>query len=204
VKSLFKLFERAKPLFDNGGRFRPFKPVFDALENFFFGPATTTTAAPHIRDPLDVKRFMSMVIVALIGMMLLIGLFGAKSGWAKAAMPLVAFGALVVIILIFGQSAGWWEFGILSGLSDWVIGFILMLLIFGVVIVFITHNPDKKKPGGYGVITFIFTFIILFIIFASTGIFGNNSTLQVVVALIIGILAGLLAPKKEYDFAGKE
>ena len=70
MKSLFKLFERTKPLFEDGGRFRPFKPVFDALENFFFGPATTTTVAPHIRDPLDVKRFMSMVIVALIPVLL--------------------------------------------------------------------------------------------------------------------------------------
>jgi Na(+)-translocating NADH:ubiquinone oxidoreductase B subunit len=66
VKPLLKLLEKARPLFDNGGRFRTFKPVFDALENFFYGPATTTTAAPHIRDPLDIKRLMSVVIVALI------------------------------------------------------------------------------------------------------------------------------------------
>jgi Na(+)-translocating NADH:ubiquinone oxidoreductase B subunit len=36
------------------------------MENFFFAPSTTTTGAPHVRDPLDIKRLMSMVIVALL------------------------------------------------------------------------------------------------------------------------------------------
>ncbi|NQT19292.1 MAG: RnfABCDGE type electron transport complex subunit D [Planctomycetes bacterium] len=41
------------------------KPVFDATENFFYAPSARTQNAPHIRDPLDLKRFMSMVIIGL-------------------------------------------------------------------------------------------------------------------------------------------
>jgi Na(+)-translocating NADH:ubiquinone oxidoreductase B subunit len=58
------LFDRLRPRF---GR-RPlgfFKPLFDATNNFFFWPKTPTRVAPYIRDPLDVKRYMSMVIVAM-------------------------------------------------------------------------------------------------------------------------------------------
>lgn len=65
MKWLLHLFERARPNFEEGGRLRTLKPVYEATENFFFSPSSTTSTFPHVRDPLDVKRFMSMVIVAL-------------------------------------------------------------------------------------------------------------------------------------------
>ena len=40
------------------------KPVFDATDAFFFGPDEVTEVAPYLRDSLDVKRLMSVVIVA--------------------------------------------------------------------------------------------------------------------------------------------
>lgn len=66
MKGLLHLLERVRPVFDEGGRLRALSPVYEAMENFFFAPATATRAAPHVRDPLDLKRFMSMVIVALV------------------------------------------------------------------------------------------------------------------------------------------
>jgi Na(+)-translocating NADH:ubiquinone oxidoreductase B subunit len=65
MKWLLDLLARFHPLFDKGGRLHRLKPVFDATENFHFGPDTRTPGAPHVRDPLDVKRFMSVVIIAL-------------------------------------------------------------------------------------------------------------------------------------------
>ena len=65
MKWLLHIMERLRPNVEEGGRLRAFKPVFEATENFFFAPGAVTPGAPHIRDPLDVKRFMSMVIVAL-------------------------------------------------------------------------------------------------------------------------------------------
>ena len=66
MKGLQELLERIGKHFGEGGRLRAAKPVFDAMDNFFFAPKTPTVAAPHVRDPLDVKRFMSVVVVALI------------------------------------------------------------------------------------------------------------------------------------------
>lgn len=43
-----------------------FKPVIDAADAFFFGPEDITPAAPHIRDNLDIKRYMSFVIIAIL------------------------------------------------------------------------------------------------------------------------------------------
>jgi len=65
MKWLLRLLTALRPNFEEGGRLRPMKPVFDATENFFFGPGARTSEEPHIRDPLDVKRYMSMVVVAL-------------------------------------------------------------------------------------------------------------------------------------------
>lgn len=66
MKSLLRLFETLRPTFEKGGKLASWKPVFEAMENFLFAPAATTLAAPHVRDPLDVKRLMSVVIIALL------------------------------------------------------------------------------------------------------------------------------------------
>jgi len=66
VKKLLKIVEAIRPTFEEGGKLGTFKPIFEALENFLFSPSTITLTAPHVRGPLDVKRVMSMVIIALV------------------------------------------------------------------------------------------------------------------------------------------
>jgi Na(+)-translocating NADH:ubiquinone oxidoreductase B subunit len=66
VKWLLNVIEKVRPHFEEGGKLKAFHPVFEALEHFFFSPSDTTLGPPHIRDPLDVKRYMSMVIIALV------------------------------------------------------------------------------------------------------------------------------------------
>ncbi|HPQ41975.1 MAG TPA: RnfABCDGE type electron transport complex subunit D, partial [bacterium] len=48
------------------GRFHKFWPVFDAFDTFLFAVGHRTRRSPHIRDVTDLKRVMSLVIVALI------------------------------------------------------------------------------------------------------------------------------------------
>jgi len=66
MKWLLRIFEKNRKHFEAGGKLRAGKCVYDASENFFFASNARTTTASHVRDPLDVKRFMVMVIVALI------------------------------------------------------------------------------------------------------------------------------------------
>lgn len=43
-----------------------FKPVLDAVDGFFYGTDKITGNAPHIYDSIDIKRYMSVVIIALL------------------------------------------------------------------------------------------------------------------------------------------
>lgn len=43
-----------------------FRPVVDALDAFFYEPAIETKGPPHIRDAVDVKRWMMVVVIALL------------------------------------------------------------------------------------------------------------------------------------------
>ena len=64
---LFKnLLESVKPHFEKEGKLEKMFPAYDAFETFLFVPNHTTNKGSHIRDAIDLKRTMFMVIIALI------------------------------------------------------------------------------------------------------------------------------------------
>jgi Na+-transporting NADH:ubiquinone oxidoreductase subunit B len=60
-----KLFDKNRKHFEKGGRLSFLFPFFDATETFFFIPGHVTLTDSHVRDSLDLKRYMSFVLVAL-------------------------------------------------------------------------------------------------------------------------------------------
>jgi Na+-transporting NADH:ubiquinone oxidoreductase subunit B len=66
MKLLKAFFDNQRPSFEPGGRFARYLPLFEAIETVFFTPAETAPGGPHVRDNLDVKRFMTLVIVMLL------------------------------------------------------------------------------------------------------------------------------------------
>jgi len=66
AKHIQRLFDARRDLFEEGGRLEKLGPFFEATEAFFLYPVIPTEKKPLIRDNLDLKRFMSLVIVALI------------------------------------------------------------------------------------------------------------------------------------------
>ena len=55
-----------KPKFEKGGKLEKFHSVFTGFESFLFVPNTTTSSGAHIRDAVDLKRTMIIVVLALI------------------------------------------------------------------------------------------------------------------------------------------
>ncbi|HIE16256.1 MAG TPA: NADH:ubiquinone reductase (Na(+)-transporting) subunit B, partial [Bacteroidales bacterium] len=58
-------FDKIKPNFEEGGKFYFLHTTYDAIETFFFVPNKVTKSGSHIRDYVDMKRTMSVVIIAL-------------------------------------------------------------------------------------------------------------------------------------------
>ncbi len=88
--ALRKLLDRAKPAFSEEGRLVRFKPVFDALGHFLYAAELRPDNSPLGRDPMDVKRYMSLVIVALLPAFIASVYF---FGWRILAMLVVSYAA---------------------------------------------------------------------------------------------------------------
>jgi Na+-transporting NADH:ubiquinone oxidoreductase subunit B len=66
VKFLRNTLDKVHPLFDKGGKLEKAYPLYEALDTFLYTPGQVTKGLTHLRDSLDLKRMMTMVIVALI------------------------------------------------------------------------------------------------------------------------------------------
>lgn len=85
MKSLRNFLDRIKPSFEKGGKLQMFHSTFEAFESFLFVPDKVTTRGTHIRDSIDLKRTMTVVIIALMPALL----FGM---WNVGFQHTVAFG----------------------------------------------------------------------------------------------------------------
>jgi len=66
VKPLRNLLDRVEPYFEKGGKASWAYPLYEAIDTFLYSPSDRTSASPHVRDSMDLKRMMSMVVIALI------------------------------------------------------------------------------------------------------------------------------------------
>ena len=84
MKFLLRWMEKTKPLFQKGGRLQRLFPLYEAQEAFLFTPRDVTEGAPHVRDAIDLKRYMILVLFALIPS-LLFGMWNAGhlANWAN-------------------------------------------------------------------------------------------------------------------------
>lgn len=76
MKPLRRLVHNVKPNFEKGGKLARWYPAFEAFETFLFKPATPTSGGVHVRDAMDLKRTMTVVIIALLPT-LLFGMWNA-------------------------------------------------------------------------------------------------------------------------------
>ena len=70
MNGLRNLVDKIKPTFEKGGKLGFLHSTFDAFETFLFVPNTVTRKGAHVRDCVDLKRVMIMVVLALVPAML--------------------------------------------------------------------------------------------------------------------------------------
>lgn len=105
---LLDKMKKMEPLFEKGGRFEKLHSVYEGFSTFLYVPDRVTTKGSHIRDYMDMKRTMTVVIIALMPALLFgcynIGLqhtraFGLND-WPVIQMFLFGFLKLLPMIIV--------------------------------------------------------------------------------------------------------
>jgi len=63
---LRKFLDWQLSLADKSKRLQKMRPLISAADTFCYEPPHTTSRAPHIREGVDIKRWMVLVVIALI------------------------------------------------------------------------------------------------------------------------------------------
>lgn len=66
MNGLRKYLDKIKPNFEKGGKLSALRSTFEGFESFLFVPNTVTHKGSHVRDCVDLKRVMTVVIVAAL------------------------------------------------------------------------------------------------------------------------------------------
>ena len=81
---LFKnILESVKPHFVEGGKLEKLYPAYDAFETFLFVPDHTTHEGTHIKDAIDLKRTMALVVLSMVPC-ILFGMWNLGDQYYKA------------------------------------------------------------------------------------------------------------------------
>jgi Na+-transporting NADH:ubiquinone oxidoreductase subunit B len=105
MNSLRRKLDKLKPRFSEGGRFEKLRSVFEGFEAFMFVSDRVTYKGSHIRDNTDLKRTMTVVIIALLPALLFgaynTGLQHYKSiGLSTTHLQMFWFGFIKILPLI--------------------------------------------------------------------------------------------------------
>ncbi|HKL63158.1 MAG TPA: RnfABCDGE type electron transport complex subunit D, partial [Woeseiaceae bacterium] len=65
MKPLRRFLDRLHPLFAKGGRYEKYYALYEMVDTLLYTPSDVTRSAPHVRDALDLKRVMIMVVFAV-------------------------------------------------------------------------------------------------------------------------------------------
>ena len=106
MKKLRSFLDNLEPLFVKGGRLENFHALYEMVDTLLYSPPDVARSTPHVRDAIDLKRVMILVVfavtpAALIGIwntgfqansaIASLGLAGID-GWRGALLPLLGAG----------------------------------------------------------------------------------------------------------------
>ena len=164
MKKLRSFLDRLEPLFVRGGRFEKFHAIFEMVDTLFYSPPDLTRGAPHVRDAIDLKRVMIIVVfaatpAAIVGMwntgyqanmaLQSMGLVGIE-GWRGMLLPLLGAGYdpasvydcfvqgmlyFLPIYIVTMAAGGFWEI-LFSGIRNHEIneGFFVTGLLYALIL----------------------------------------------------------------------
>jgi len=130
MSAIQRFVEKIKPPFEKGGKLYFLHSTFDAFETFLLTPKTVTKGRVHVRDSMDMKRAMIIVVIAMVPA-LLFGMWNTGNFHFQA----------------MGVDAGFWQafwFGFLKVLPIIVVSYVVGL---GIEFVFAQLRGHEVAEG---------------------------------------------------------
>jgi len=113
---LENFFDKYRPDFQKGGKWEKWRPLFEMTDAILLWTNERTSSGPHVRDALDLKRFMMMVVAALlpatffgaynVGYQHYYAIGQAADFWQKFAFGWVQILPIIIVSYVVG---GAWE-----------------------------------------------------------------------------------------------
>lgn len=92
---------------------------------------------------------VSIVVVAVVMALLLIGLFGGEARWMGGSMSgAVALLAFAIIIYFFGGAAGWWRNISVNWLGQDTMALVIVILVFAIIIWYVTKEDTPADQAS--------------------------------------------------------
>ena len=114
MKGLRNLIDNVKPNFEEGGKLYKLHALFDAVETLLFVPDKVTKSGSHIRDAIDMKRTMIIVVLAMVPALLFgmwnvgyhhflsIGEFAGKTFWQVFGFGFIKVLPIIIVSYVTG------------------------------------------------------------------------------------------------------
>ena len=116
IKFLRKILDANAHRFENNGVLEKLYPLYEAADTILFSTDEVTKSGPHIRDSIDIKRVMILVVIALIPLYI----FGAMNVGVQNGIAMgvertnweqfwYGFDKIIPIIIIAFITGAFWE-----------------------------------------------------------------------------------------------
>ncbi len=181
---LRSFFDRIEPNFTKGGKYEKYFPIYEMVESFIYTPKTVTTAAPHARSYIDMKRIMTYVVIATIPCILW-GMYntGYQANSAIALLgPESATGWRIVLLQMFGISLDPSSVfaNVMHGLTYFLPIYIVTLVAGGIFEVIFATVRGHEVNEGFLVTSMLYTLIMP----------ATAPLWQVALGIIFGVVIG--------------
>lgn len=92
-----QIFDKLRPSFEEGGKLKAFRSVFEGMETFMLVPNITSKVGVSVHDAIDSKRIMSFVVIALLPA-LLFGMYniGYQNALAAGKLAETSFWSMFI------------------------------------------------------------------------------------------------------------
>lgn len=176
-----QFFDRIEPHFVKGGKYEKYFPLYEMVESFLYTPKSVTTAAPHARSYIDMKRIMTYVVLATVPCILM-ALYntGYQTNMAIASHGAEGWRAWIIGALGIGFNPANPFANMMHGLMYFLPIYITTLVAGGVFEVIFATVRRHEVNEGFLVSSMLYALIVP----ASTPLW------QVALGIIFGVVIG--------------